>query len=90
VVVDLSGRSYLDFNVTMPAATVGGFATELVEEFFRALVNNSGMTVHIDLIKGKNTHHVIEAIFKSFARALGEAVTFEPRVEGIWSSKGRL
>jgi len=90
VVVDLSGRSYLDFNVTMPAATIGGFATELVEEFFRALVNNSGMTVHIDLLKGKNTHHIIEAVFKCFARALGEAVTYEPRVEGIWSSKGRL
>jgi len=90
VVVDLSGRSFLDFNVTMPSETAGTFATELVEEFFRALVNNSDMTLHIDLQKGKNTHHIIEAVFKSFARAFGEAITFEPRMEGVWSSKGRL
>lgn len=90
VVIDLSGRSYLDFNVTMPTEVVGSFSTELVEEFFRAVVNNSDVTVHIDLLKGKNTHHIIESVFKCFARALGEAATFEPRVEGVWSSKGRL
>lgn len=90
VVVDLSGRSFLDFNVTMPSETTGNFATELVEEFFRAVVSNSDMTVHIDLLKGKNTHHIIEAVFKCFARAFGEATTFEPRMEGVWSSKGRL
>ncbi|MGI6549726.1 MAG: imidazoleglycerol-phosphate dehydratase HisB [Syntrophomonadales bacterium] len=90
VVVDLSGRSFLDFNVPMPNGMVGSFATELVEEFFRALVQNSEMTVHIDLLKGRNTHHIVEAVFKGFARALGEATTYEPRIEGVWSSKGRL
>lgn len=90
VVVDLSGRSFLDFNVTMPTGVVGSFATELVEEFFRAVISNSDMTVHIDLLKGRNTHHIIEAVFKGFARAFGEATTFEPRIEGVWSSKGRL
>ncbi len=90
VVVDLSGRSYLDFNVNIPTETAGNFATELVEEFFRAVVNHAQMTAHIDLIKGQNTHHIIEAVFKCFARAFGEAITFEPRMKGIWSTKGRL
>ncbi|NLV16378.1 MAG: imidazoleglycerol-phosphate dehydratase HisB [Syntrophomonadaceae bacterium] len=90
VVMDLSGRPYLDFNVPMPMEAVGSFSTELVEEFFRAMANNSGMTIHIDLLKGSNTHHIIEAIFKSFARALSEAIAYEPRIQGVWSSKGRL
>ncbi len=90
VVVDISGRPYLDCHAPVPAEKVGGFATELVEEFFRALVNHAGMTLHIDVLKGTNTHHIIESIFKGFARALGEAVAIEPRVEGVWSSKGQL
>lgn len=90
VVVDLSGRAYLDFNVAIPTEMVGGFATELFEEFFRAVVSNSHITLHVDLLKGKNSHHIIEAVFKAFARAFKEAITYEPRVEGVWSTKGRL
>ncbi|NLB19229.1 MAG: imidazoleglycerol-phosphate dehydratase HisB [Syntrophomonadaceae bacterium] len=90
VAIDLSGRPYLDFNAIMPMETIGSFSTDLVEEFFRAMANHAGMTLHIDLLKGNNTHHIIEAIFKSFARALSEAIAVEPRIQGVWSSKGRL
>ncbi|MGE5396189.1 MAG: imidazoleglycerol-phosphate dehydratase HisB [Chitinophagales bacterium] len=90
VVIDISGRPYLDYNVSLAASEVGDFPTELVEEFFRALTNNAGITMHIDLLKGKNTHHSLEAIFKAFGRALREACSFEPRMEGIWSTKGKL
>ncbi|MBX5318815.1 MULTISPECIES: imidazoleglycerol-phosphate dehydratase HisB [Staphylococcus] len=86
-VVDISGRSYLSFNVNLSKEKVGTFDTELVEEFFRALVINARLTVHIDLIRGGNTHHEIEAIFKSFARAL--KVALMPTKDGlIPSSKG--
>ncbi|MGE5372047.1 MAG: imidazoleglycerol-phosphate dehydratase HisB [Solirubrobacterales bacterium] len=90
VVLDFSGRPYLDFNAEMPAQTVGNFATELVEEFFRGVVNQAGMNLHIDVLKGTNTHHIIEGIFKAFARAFREASTFEPKMEGVWSTKGKL
>jgi len=90
VVVDLSGRPYLSYSVPVPSERVGSFATELVEEFFRAVVNNAGITVHIDLIRGSNSHHILEAVFKAFARALKEAVSYEPRIEGVWSTKGKL
>lgn len=86
-VVDISGRPYLSFNANLSKEKVGSFDTELVEEFFRALVINARLTVHIDLIRGGNTHHEIEAIFKSFARALKVALkrTDDGRVP---SSKG--
>lgn len=90
VVVDLSGRSYLDFNAEIKSEIIGTFATELVEEFFRAVCNNAGINLHIDLLKGKNSHHIVEAMFKAFARALREACSFEPRVDGVWSTKGKL
>ncbi|NSW82910.1 MAG: imidazoleglycerol-phosphate dehydratase HisB [Syntrophothermus sp.] len=90
VVVDLSGRSYLSYHVPVPGERVGTFATELVEEFFRAVVNSAGITLHIDLIRGSNSHHILEAVFKAFARALKEAIEYEPRVEGVWSTKGKL
>lgn len=89
-VVDLSGRPYLSYHVPVPGERVGNFATELVEEFFRAVVNSAGITLHIDLIRGSNSHHILEAVFKAFARALKEAVEIEPRVEGVWSTKGKL
>lgn len=73
-VVDISGRPYLSFNAQFSKEKVGTFDTELVEEFFRALVINSRLTTHIDLIRGGNTHHEIESIFKSFARALKDAL----------------
>ena len=72
---DISGRPYLSFNSELSAQKVGTFDTELVEEFFRALVINARLTVHIDLIRGGNTHHEIESIFKFFARALKVALS---------------
>lgn len=86
-VVDISGRPYLSFNATLSKEKVGTFDTELVEEFFRAFVINARLTTHIDLIRGGNTHHEIEAIFKSFARALKSALAAND-YQGIPSSKG--
>jgi len=90
VVMDLSGRPYLSYNVKIDREKVGDLASENVQEFFRALANTAGMNLHIDLLRGDNAHHMVEAIFKAFARALKMAVAVEPRVEGIWSSKGKL
>lgn len=90
VVVDLSGRAYLDYNAAVSAEKIGSFSSEMVEEFFRAVAANAGMTLHIDMLKGKNAHHIVEAAFKAFARAFKEACDYEPRVEGVWSSKGKL
>jgi imidazoleglycerol-phosphate dehydratase len=90
VVIDFSGRSCLVYNVVIGREMVGDFATENVREFFQAIANAAGMNIHIDLIRGENAHHIIEAIFKAFARALKMAVAIEPRVEGVWSSKGKL
>lgn len=90
VVVDLSGRSYLAYNVEFKRGNIGNFALENIKEFFRALVSNAGMNLHIDLIRGENDHHIAEAVFKAFARALKMAVDYEPRIEGVWSSKGNL
>ncbi|MBO3079330.1 MULTISPECIES: imidazoleglycerol-phosphate dehydratase HisB [Mammaliicoccus] len=87
VVTDISGRPYLSFNATFSREKVGIFDTELVEEFFRALVINARLTTHIDLIRGGNTHHEIEAIFKAFARSLKIALT-QDDYAGIPSSKG--
>ena len=86
-VVDISGRPYLSFNADFSKEKVGTFDTELVDEFFRALVINARLTTHIDLLRGGNTHHEIEGIFKSFARALKEALASND-AEGIASSKG--
>jgi imidazoleglycerol-phosphate dehydratase len=90
VVIDLSGRPYLVYNVEINREKVGDLASENVKEFFQALANSAGMNLHIDLLRGDNAHHIIEAIFKAFARALKMAVAIEPRVEGIWSTKGKL
>ena len=73
-VLDISNRPYLVFNVELPVYKVGDFETELTEEFFRAFVVNAGITLHINVVYGKNAHHIIEGIFKSFGRALGEAI----------------
>ncbi|WP_426428150.1 imidazoleglycerol-phosphate dehydratase HisB [Staphylococcus equorum] len=86
-VVDISGRPYLSFNADLSKEKVGTFDTELVDEFFRALVINARLTTHIDLLRGGNTHHEIEGIFKSFARALKEALASNDS-EGVPSSKG--
>lgn len=86
-VIDISGRPFLSFNAHLSREKVGTFDTELVEEFFRALVINARLTTHIDLIRGGNTHHEIEGIFKSFARALKESLSSND-IEGTPSSKG--
>jgi imidazoleglycerol-phosphate dehydratase len=90
VVLDLSGRSCLVYEVELPREMVGGLSTENVKEFFQSVANNAGMNIHIDLIRGDNSHHIIEAIFKAFARAFKQAIAYEPRIEGVWSSKGNL
>lgn len=90
VIIDFSGRPFLVFNVDMPKAKVGDFDTELVEEFFVAFCNHAGANVHVNLAYGDNLHHIIEAIFKAFGRALDEATAYDPRVKGVLSTKGKL
>ncbi|CAM4194555.1 imidazoleglycerol-phosphate dehydratase HisB [Lacicoccus alkaliphilus] len=86
VVLDLSGRPHLNFQAEFSRETVGAFDTELVMEFFNAVSMNSRMTLHVDLLKGGNTHHEIEAIFKAFARSLKAAL--QESESGVPSSKG--
>ena len=89
-VVDISGRAFLMFNVDLPKAKIGEFDVELVAEFFHAFAGNSGITLHINSPYWTNLHHVVEAIFKSFARALDHASSLDPRSHDIPSTKGRL
>jgi imidazoleglycerol-phosphate dehydratase len=90
VVIDCSGRSHLDFHATFPEAVIGrDFAASLVEEFWRALVANAGLTVHIDLIRARNSHHAAEAIFKAGAVALRSAIRRTGET-GVPSTKGVL
>lgn len=87
--IDICKRPFLAFDVTFPTAKIGEFDTELVEEFFRAVAINSGITIHIHVPYGKNSHHIAEAIFKAFARAFDQALQPEPRLSGgPLSSKG--
>lgn len=89
--VDVSGRSFLNLELDIPAEKVGDFDTELCEEFFRAFVFNAGITLHVSQLAGKNSHHVIEATFKAVARVLKNAVAIDPSLAGeIPSSKGVL
>ena len=89
--LDLSGRPYLLWNVAFPTAKIGTFDTDLVREFFQALSSQGGITLHVDLIHGINSHHIAEAAFKSVARALREAVEPDPRrSDAIPSTKGTL
>jgi len=90
VALDLSGRPFLVFDVNLPAQKLGIMETELIEEFFRAVAFNAGMNLHIKLFYGNNTHHIIEAIFKAFGRALDQAVFIDDRIEGVMSTKGLL
>ena len=90
VVLDFSGRPFLVYNVPLPKAQVGNFELELVEEFFTAFCNHAGANLHVNLAYGDNLHHIVEAVFKAFARALDEATQLDPRVEGVLSSKGTL
>ena len=91
VVVDCSGRPHLSFDLDIPSQKVGTYDTELVKEFFAAIASNSGLTLHIRQLAGDNTHHIVEASFKSFARALRMATEIDPRRSSqIPSSKGVL
>mgnify|MGYP001399894178 CR=1 FL=1 len=90
VVVDLSGRPFLVFDAKFTSDRIGEMDTELVEEFFRALAFNAGITLHIKAFYGSNNHHIAEAIFKAFGRALDEATSVDSRIEGIMSTKGVL
>ncbi|MXX90633.1 MAG: imidazoleglycerol-phosphate dehydratase HisB [Boseongicola sp. SB0677_bin_26] len=89
--LDLSGRPYLAWNVEMPTPKIGSFDTELVREFFQALSTHGGITLHVDMLHGLNSHHIAEATFKSVARALRDAVEIDPRkIDEIPSTKGAL
>ncbi|RYG74284.1 imidazoleglycerol-phosphate dehydratase HisB [Lentibacillus lipolyticus] len=90
VSVDISGRPYLVWHVDGLKDKVGAFDTELAEEFFRAFVNHAGITLHINLFYGSNSHHIIESIFKGFGRALDQATCLNNRTHGIPSTKGSL
>ncbi|KAF8392357.1 hypothetical protein HHK36_022699 [Tetracentron sinense] len=91
VSLDLSGRPYLGYDLHIPTERVGTYDTQLVEHFFQSLVNTSGMTLHIRQLAGKNSHHIMEATFKAFARALRQATEYDPRRRGtVPSSKGVL
>ncbi len=89
--LDLSGRPFLVWNLPFPTEKIGSFDTELVREFFQALATHGGITLHVDLIHGVNSHHIAEAAFKAVARSLREAVEPDPRrADAIPSTKGML
>jgi imidazoleglycerol-phosphate dehydratase len=90
VVVDISGRAYLAYNISITQERVGSFQTELVHDFMKAFSDNVGMNLHLNLLGGRNPHHVIEAAFKALARAMDQATSLEPRVAGVLSTKGTL
>ncbi len=90
-VVDVSGRPYLSYHVEIPKwQMLGDYDVFLTPEFVRGLVLNAGLTVHVDLLRGENPHHIVEALFKALARALESAVRVDPRVTGVPSTKGVL
>jgi imidazoleglycerol-phosphate dehydratase len=88
--IDISGRPLTVFEADLPPGATGGFEHELTEEFFRALANSAKLTLHLRVEAGSNAHHMIEAAFKSFARALREAVAIDPTESGVPSTKGTL
>ncbi len=90
VAVDISGRPYLVYHVTLPKVKIGEFDVELAREFFQAFVNNCGLNLHVNVMYGENVHHIIEACFKAFARAMDAATQMDPRVQGVMSTKGVL
>jgi len=90
VAIDLSGRSYMVYNVMLPKIKIGEFDVELAREFFQAFANNSGANLHINVMYGDNVHHILEACFKGMARALDQATRLDPRIEGVMSTKGKL
>lgn len=90
VCIDISGRGMLVFDASFTCERIGAMETEMIEEFFRAFAVSSGITLHAAIIYGKNNHHMAEAMFKGFARALKEAVSIDKSIEGVPSTKGIL
>lgn len=88
--VDLCGRPYLQFDCEFPNEMVGGFDTSLVKEFFYAVSYSAAMNIHIKMLNGENSHHIIEAIFKAFAKALDDATSYDNRITDVLSTKGSL
>jgi imidazoleglycerol-phosphate dehydratase len=88
--IDISGRPFVAFEAQLPPGATGGFDHELTEEFFRAVANTAKLTVHVTVEAGTNAHHMIEAAFKAFARALREATSIDPTEMGVPSTKGTL
>ncbi len=88
--IDISGRPFCLFEADLPQASIAGFDSELTEEFFRAVASNAKITLHLGTRYGTNLHHLIEACFKAFARALREAVAIDPDEDGVPSTKGTL
>lgn len=90
VSLDISGRPFLVFDVKFTTEMTGQMETQLFEEFFRALAFNAGITLHVKVLYGSNSHHMAEAIFKALGRALDEATRLDERIEGVMSTKGSL
>ena len=88
--VDLCGRAAYVGDVPFTVERVGGFETEMFNEFFLAVANNAAMNLHLRLVTGRNNHHIAEAAFKAFAKALDEATSYDPRIHGVLSTKGSL
>lgn len=88
--IDLSGRPYLCFSVPLPKVKIGDFDVELVREFFQALAYTGCLNLHLNLVYGENVHHIVEACYKAFARALDEATRLDDRITGVLSTKGKL
>ena len=88
--IDISGRPLCAFDAELPATSIAGFDAELAEEFFRSVANNAKLTLHVSVRYGSNVHHIVEACFKAFARALRDAVSVEPGETGVPSTKGTL
>lgn len=91
VALDLSGRPFLSFDVAIPAEAIGNYDSDLTQEFFVALTRSAGMTLHVKLLSGRNSHHIVEAVFKGLAQALASAIEIDPRrASQVPSTKGVL
>ena len=90
VAIDLSGRPYLIYHVEFGGARIGDFDPALLKEFFKSFSDHSGMTLHINVLYGKNNHHIAESIFKAYARALSRAASLDGRIQGVMSTKGSI
>lgn len=88
--IDLSGRPYLNFQAEFPTEHIGGLDTEMIKEFFYAVSYSAAMNLHLKIMDGGNSHHMVEALFKAFGKALDAATMEEPRMKDVWSTKGSL